>query len=74
MGTDLIYEYDEWRSALVRVDEIYAYGYALISLYFSACVDAWLQGTILYWLVGLFLLLPLGAQGIRETLRFISVS
>jgi hypothetical protein len=26
------------------------------------------------WLVGLFLLLPLGAYGIRETLRFASVS
>jgi hypothetical protein len=26
------------------------------------------------WLVGLFLLVPLGAQGIRETLRFTSVS
>jgi hypothetical protein len=26
------------------------------------------------WVVGLFLLLPLGAYGIRETLRFTSVS
>jgi hypothetical protein len=26
------------------------------------------------WLVGLFLLLPLGAYGIRETLRFTLVS
>jgi hypothetical protein len=26
------------------------------------------------WLVGVFLLLPLGAHGIRETLRFTSVS
>jgi hypothetical protein len=31
------------------------------------------QRKLLVW-IGLFLLLPLGAQGIRETLRFTSVS
>jgi hypothetical protein len=32
------------------------------------------EGFMVGWLVGLYLLLPLGAQDIRETLRFTSFS
>jgi hypothetical protein len=37
-------------------------------------MDTYVEKRLVGWLVGLFLLLPLGALGIRETLRFTSVS